>query len=297
MEATPVSPARGPSRGVSAGHDPVAGCRPKLSPSLLAQEAIAIADTDGLAALSMRRLATSLGVGTMTLYYHVRDKDDLLDLVWDEFMGEHLLDEIPADWRAALTSIAQRTRESYQRHPWALQVVARPARGPNKLRHIEQYLSIASRITDDPDEQVRIIHSVGDLVVGCTLRELSSLAYPASPDGPADDRAADEPPPVRRRAAGTALRPRPDFGVLADTEELPRLRSLWINGCLLRAPRFERALGWLLDGIEAAHPEAAHPEVATPATRPAVAPRRALSPGLDIESVAAAKEEFPKKEA
>ncbi|WP_243407235.1 TetR/AcrR family transcriptional regulator [Frankia canadensis] len=260
-----------PAAGSTEGHPThdTPACRPKLSPDLLARAAIAIADADGLAAVSMRRLASSLGVGTMTLYYHVRDKDELLNLVWDEFMGEHLLDEIPADWRTALTEIAQRTRESYQRHPWALQVVARPARGPNKLRHIEQYLTIASRITDDPDEQLRIIHSVGDLVVGCTLRELSFVAYPAPAERePARPLAAiDAPVPAEvlvaepltagNVAVSAGRQPRPDFGALASSEELPRLRNVWTNGCMLRAPRFERALGWLLDGIEAAHPAAA----------------------------------------
>ncbi|MCM3883657.1 TetR/AcrR family transcriptional regulator [Frankia sp. R82] len=227
--------------GTGTGH--TGACRSKLSRELLARAAIELADADGLAAVSMRRLAMHLGVGTMTLYYHVRDKDELLDLVWDEFLGESLLAEVPTGWRAGLTAIAQRFREAYQRHPWTLQVVARPSRGPNKLRFIEQYLGVVSQITDDPLEQQRILHSVNDLVVGCTLREISSQAFPHPPLPKGDDPAATQ-----------ALEP--DFGALSDGEELPRLRSLCTMGLLLPTPRFERALGWLLDGIEATHPEA-----------------------------------------
>lgn len=243
--AAPVRPPIEPGGGSQVEQASMPGHRSKLSQQRLAQAAIAMADTDGLAALSMRRLASSLGVGTMTLYYHVRDKDDLLDLMWDEFMGEHLLAEVPADWRAALTEIAQRTREAYQRHPWALHVVARPARGPNKLRHLEQYLTVASRITDDQDEQLRILHSVSDLVVGCTLREFGVRAYPErSPNLVPDD------------AGGGAPALQPNFGALSEADDLPLLRQLWTSGCMARAQRFDRALGWLLDGIEAAHPEA-----------------------------------------
>ncbi|WP_175084330.1 TetR/AcrR family transcriptional regulator [Candidatus Frankia nodulisporulans] len=215
-------------------------CRSKLNPPRLARAAIEIADAEGLAAVSMRRLATHLGVGTMTLYYHVRDKDELLDVMWDEFMGESLLAEVPADWRGGLTAIARRMRESYQRHPWTLQVIIRSSRGPNKLRFIEQYLGVVSRLTDDPLEQQRILHSVNDLVVGCTLREASVLqTTTAGWSDPTVD--------------GQLLEP--DFGTLDDGEELPRLRTLWRNGCLVMVPRFEQALGWLLDGIEAAHPD------------------------------------------
>ncbi|EIV95523.1 TetR/AcrR family transcriptional regulator [Frankia sp. QA3] len=278
----PAEPAVGPGGRRRAGQAPPPGYRSNLSPQRLALAAIEIADAEGLAAVSMRRLAASLGVGTMTLYYHVRDKDELLDLMWNEFLGGHLLDEIPADWRAALTEIAQRTRQSFQRHPWALNVAVRPARGPNKLRHIEQYLAVASRVTDDPDEQLRIIHSVSDLVVGCTLRELSSQAY-RNPDEHADEHAdADVDGPA------SPLEPQPGFDALATAEELPRLQSLRTAGCRLHSPRFEQALGWLLDGIEAAHPGA---------RRADARPVDAAAPSPDHVGMAVTTRMLPKKGA
>ncbi|WP_063897434.1 TetR/AcrR family transcriptional regulator [Frankia sp. ACN1ag] len=276
--AAPTEPAVGPGGRRRAGQGPPPGCRSSLSPERLALAAIELADAEGLAAVSMRRLAASLGVGTMTLYYHVRDKDELLDLMWNEFLGGHLLDDIPADWRTALTEIARRIRQSFQRHPWALGVAVRPALGPNKLRYLEQYLTVASRITDDPDEQLRIIHSVSDLVVGCTLRELSGQAY-RDPDEPAGDH-NDDPAPM--------LEPQPGFDAIVAAEELPRLQSLRTAGCRLLTPRFEQALGWLLDGIEAAHPGA----------RPAPPrPVEAATPTPDLVGTAATTRMHPKKGA
>ncbi|MCM3921451.1 TetR/AcrR family transcriptional regulator C-terminal domain-containing protein [Frankia sp. AiPs1] len=282
----PTEPAVGPGGRRRAGQGPPPGCRSTLSPERLALAAIELADAEGLAAVTMRRLAASLGVGTMTLYYHVRDKDELLDLMWNEFLGGHLLDDIPADWRTALTEIAQRIRQSFQRHPWALGVAVRPALGPNKLRYLEQYLTVASRITDDPDEQLRIIHSVTDLVVGCTLRELSGQAYPG-PDEPAGDD-DDRPAPL--------LEPQPGFDAIVAAEELPRLRSLRTIGCRLLTPRFEQALGWLLDGIEAAHPSA-RPARPHPVEGPTPAADLVGTPASDLVGTAASTLMLPKKGA
>ena len=70
-----------------------------------------IADTEGFAAVSMRRIAAELDAGTMTLYHYVRTKDELLTLVVDAVMGEVVIPDdepIPDDWRAALTLIAER---------------------------------------------------------------------------------------------------------------------------------------------------------------------------------------------
>lgn len=98
--------------------------------------AIEIADAEGLDALSMRRVAERLRVGTMSLYTHVPGKPELLDLMIDTAYGQ-LYAEVdePArqrGWRAALEHIARRNWDLYQQHPWLLQIVsARPVLGPN----------------------------------------------------------------------------------------------------------------------------------------------------------------------
>src|SRR5271156_4306545 len=91
-----------------------------LSREKIADAALAIADAEGFASVSMRRVAQELGVGTMSLYYYVKTKDDLIAVMDDALMGEALLPSVPKDWRRALTEIATRTHDLFLRHPWAL---------------------------------------------------------------------------------------------------------------------------------------------------------------------------------
>src|ERR1700759_3037553 len=114
--------------------------KPRFSREQIAKTALAIADADGVEALSMRRVAEALGAGTMTLYYYVRTKEDLLALIDDALMGEiaDATDPIPASWRDALKKLSVATREPCLRHAWALNSRASARLGPNGLRHIEQ---------------------------------------------------------------------------------------------------------------------------------------------------------------
>src|SRR4029453_12428834 len=107
----------GPGRGARATGGPAgvrraggAGPAPpaaRFSRRELAQTAIRLVDAEGLDALSMRRLAAELGAGTMTLYHYVRTKDELLTLIFDEVMKEVVVhEELPTDWREAITLIA-----------------------------------------------------------------------------------------------------------------------------------------------------------------------------------------------
>jgi AcrR family transcriptional regulator len=81
--------------------------------------AVTVADTEGLAAVSMRRVAAELGVATMSLYRHVADKDDLLTRMMDTVMAEHPLPaDPPAGWREAIELAARRLWDLFRRHPW-----------------------------------------------------------------------------------------------------------------------------------------------------------------------------------
>ena len=95
------------------------------------QTSLRIADEDGAEAVSMRRIASELGVGTMSLYHHVGDKEELLALMSDAVSGELLVPgEILGDWRAALRAIAHRTREALLRHPWLIETTGRARSSP-----------------------------------------------------------------------------------------------------------------------------------------------------------------------
>ena len=80
--------------------------KPRFTREELAAAAIRIADAEGFAAVSMRRIAADLDSGTMTLYHYVKTKDELLSLVVDEVMGEVVVPDavpFPTDWRDAMT--------------------------------------------------------------------------------------------------------------------------------------------------------------------------------------------------
>lgn len=106
--------------------------RPELSVERIVRAAIGIADTEGLAALSMRRVAEHLGVGTMSLYTYVPGKAELIDVMLDTVSGETPRPaEVPGGWRARLEQIARENWALYRRHPWMPHVgTSRPPLGP-----------------------------------------------------------------------------------------------------------------------------------------------------------------------
>lgn len=101
--------------------------------------AIAIADAEGVAAVSMRRIAVNLDVSTMSLYRSIASKDDLLAGMMDALMGAEAWPTPPTGWRARLEYIAHRQWRGYQSHPWLAQIVSltRPQLAPNAMRHTE----------------------------------------------------------------------------------------------------------------------------------------------------------------
>src|ERR1700755_249794 len=124
-----------------------AGPQPLSREAILAA-AVEIADTEGLEAVSIRRLATKLSARPMSLYSHIERKGDLIDLMVDEVMGGAVLPEpLPEDWRAALREMPQRPRESTREHPWMIGAAfRRPFIGPNALRHFDQSLGAVASL-------------------------------------------------------------------------------------------------------------------------------------------------------
>jgi AcrR family transcriptional regulator len=149
--------------------------RPSLSRELIARTAMRLADEEGLKAVSMRRIAEALGVGTMTLYHYVRTKDDLYALMDDAMMAELVLDddELPAgDWRAALTAIATRSRDVQRRHPWVLEALGGLTNriGPHGMRHFEQSLAATADTGLDREGRLDLVGFVDEYVFGYSVR-------------------------------------------------------------------------------------------------------------------------------
>lgn len=109
--------------------------RSDLSVDRIVAVAVELADGAGLAALSMRRVADRLGVGTMSLYTYVPGKAELIDVMLDTVYGETARPEEPTEhWRGRLTGIARENFALYRRHPWMLQVATgRAVLGPGAI--------------------------------------------------------------------------------------------------------------------------------------------------------------------
>ncbi|MGI8336076.1 TetR/AcrR family transcriptional regulator C-terminal domain-containing protein [Actinomadura scrupuli] len=216
------------------GHGPVwtrpknTGRRPALTREAIVAAAIELADAEGLAAVSIRRVAARLDARAMSLYTHIDRKDDLLELIRDEVAGELLLEgELPGRWREALTLIARRTRESALRHPWMVDLHAvGGAPGPNALRHVDQSMAALSGLGLNAVVAWRILSAVDHYTLGCVIQEIMQL---------------------RRGDQSELLGPYLEN--VAASGDYPHLEPILKNG-LPDEQDFERGLGWLLDGIE-----------------------------------------------
>lgn len=212
--------------------------------------AVALADAEGLEAASMRRLAEQLGLGTMTLYSYVCDKDELLDLMRDEVSRAMLVPEpLPDDWREALREIAVRTRRALEAHPWSLDAEPRrPRRRINTMRHVEQSLSVVEMLGVDTRTGVAVLMAVDDYVIGHCLRKRARERLVTAME------AGDGGSGTGRKLLGD---PDPEVAAALETGELPRLkralRHRGRRGPLGVPPRtdFAQGLEWLLDGIGA----------------------------------------------
>ena len=129
------------------------GPAPAHSRAAVAAAAIALADAEGLAGVSMRKIAASLGAGTMSLYNYVPKKEQLFDLMLDAVAGEWELPDAPSgDARADLMEFARQGLLAMRRHLWVPGLVlTRPTIGPNSLRCTEYFLAVMAA-NDQPAE-------------------------------------------------------------------------------------------------------------------------------------------------
>ncbi|WP_067466321.1 TetR/AcrR family transcriptional regulator [Nocardia amamiensis] len=156
------------------GPRPSRGPKPGLSLDRIVDAAIELADAEGLAAVTMRRVATELGTGTMSLYRYLPGKAELLDLMLDKVQR-------PIDgpvgtvdgWRAALETLAYESLALYRRHPWLTGVdQSRPVLGPGAMDGMEKVLG-AIRPMGLPDrELVSVVIMISGYVLGVARTQL-----------------------------------------------------------------------------------------------------------------------------
>jgi AcrR family transcriptional regulator len=147
--------------------EPTRGPKPGLSRARIVTAAIAIADAEGLAALSMRRIAGALGVGAMSLYRYVPGKDELVDLMVDHVYAEGPELDERGTWRERLEAACRAEWAHYHRHPWLLHVAqGRPLLGPNSLRATEAVLRILDGTGLDGREMIDAVVTTSSFVAG-----------------------------------------------------------------------------------------------------------------------------------
>ncbi len=144
------------------------GPKPSRTVDEVVQAAIVLADAEGLTAISIRRVAESLGLSPMALYTYVPSKAELLDLMLDRVAAEREdTDAAPDGWRAKLEQVARSGWDRARRHPWIMQVSAhRPPLGPNVLARVEETLQAIDGLGLDELEMDRLTALVGDYVRG-----------------------------------------------------------------------------------------------------------------------------------
>lgn len=134
--------------------------------------AIRIADAEGFAALSMRRLATELGVATMSVYRYVRGKEDLVLLMIDAVMGAaDLPDPRPHGWRAQFEAIARIQWAMYRQHLWLAQVMSfsRPPLAPNGMAITEWTLAAIDGMGLDSNTMLEVVIGLHSHVRGTAV--------------------------------------------------------------------------------------------------------------------------------
>ncbi|MFJ3221084.1 TetR/AcrR family transcriptional regulator [Kitasatospora sp. NPDC086801] len=123
------------------------GPKPAHSRTSIAAAAVQLADTEGLDAVSMRRVAAALGAGTMSLYNYVPKKEHLLDLMLDAVAAEYDYATLTptGDCRTDLARLGHQQLELCRRHPWLpTLVLARPSIGPHSLRYTDHFLAVTA---------------------------------------------------------------------------------------------------------------------------------------------------------
>ncbi len=142
------------------------GPKPSRSVDEVVAAAVAIADAEGLAALSMRRVADALGLSPMALYTYVPSKAELLDLMLDKIAAESAVPDAN-DWRGQLEQLARGRWAMAQRHPWLIQVgMHRPPLGPHILANAEVALAALDGLGLSELEMDQLTSAIGDYVRG-----------------------------------------------------------------------------------------------------------------------------------
>jgi AcrR family transcriptional regulator len=141
------------------------GPRRGLTLARIVDAGISVAQTEGVGALSMARIATELDVGTMSLYRYVASKDELLSAMVDTALGAPPTPAAEEDWRAGLTRWAVGVRNAYRSQPWSLRVpISGPPLGPNNVAWLDNALAALAETPLTEQEKLSCVLLVSGFV-------------------------------------------------------------------------------------------------------------------------------------
>jgi AcrR family transcriptional regulator len=199
--------------------------------------AIALADEEGIDAVSMRKIAGRVDHSPMALYRHVGSKDDLTELMYDAVLGELDLTGMPSeDWRADVTRLARQVRRLHHAHPWIARFGHRPTLGPNSRQFLETGLACVDGLKLDLDEMLDVLSTALQFTRGYVMQELGEIESQRRTGLDLAD---------YQRRTGPFLRQ------LLQDGQLPYLKRLIIEAEDHPDPEvvFERRLAMVLDGL------------------------------------------------
>lgn len=143
--------------------------RPPLTRARVVAAGIELADRDGIESISMRKLAQELGVEAMSLYTHVRNKDDLLDGMVDAVIGTIPTNTDAADWKSALRRMSLAARAVVLTHPWAPgPIESRTTPGPAAMHYINTVLGVLREGGFTLAQTHHALHILGSRLLGFT---------------------------------------------------------------------------------------------------------------------------------
>ena len=146
--------------------------RVPLSRERVLHAAMAVADTAGVRALTIRSLAAELGVTPMSVYYYVANKSEILDGIVDEVFAEIDLPPGDGDWRSEIRRRARSARQVLSRHPWAIALLeSRKTPGPATLRHHDAMIGTLRNAGFSVEMTAHAYALLDSYVYGFTLQE------------------------------------------------------------------------------------------------------------------------------
>ncbi len=163
---------------------PRAGRQPEHTRASIVRAALEIADEDGMEAVSIRRVASSIGSGAASLYRYVKSHDELVELMLDAISGEYELSTTKlgnASPRRVLLDLAQQGRRIMKKHPWSAPLLlSQPSLGPQSLAYLDHALAALRQTSLNAAAKLRTVAMLTAVTSAFVQNELSTVSRTTS---------------------------------------------------------------------------------------------------------------------